>query len=53
MQQIKQNRIMTKSLIKVSTRQIDMILIKMGYDAVSNQVSSISKCLEMASSNLD
>jgi hypothetical protein len=44
---------MTKAIIKVSTRQIDVMLIKMGFDAVSNQVSSISKCLDMASQNLD
>lgn len=48
-QQIRQSRIMIKATIKVSMRQIEVILIKMGYDAISNQVSSISKCLDMAS----
>ena len=44
---------MVKATIKVSMRQIDVILLKMGHDAINNQVSSISKCLDMASQNLD
>ena len=53
LQQIRQSRILMKANIKVSMRQIDVMLIKMGCDAINNQVSSISKCLDMASQNLD
>ena len=49
LQSIRQSRILIKATTKVSMRQIDVILIKMGYDAINNQVSSISKCLDMAS----
>jgi len=30
-------------------RQIEVMLVKMACDAINNQVSSISKCLDMAS----
>lgn len=53
LQQIRQSRILIKANIKVSMRQIDVMLVKMGCDAINNQVSSISKCLDMASQNLD
>ena len=44
---------MMKAVIKVSQREVDGRLIKMGYEACSKQVSALSKTLEMGSARLD
>ena len=44
---------MAKSLIKISRREIEMRLLRMAYDAVSKEVGAMSKCLEMASRNVE
>lgn len=53
LQQLKYSHMMSKSLIKISKREIEVRLIKMAYDAINKQVSSMSKAIEMASSKLD
>ncbi len=44
---------MTKACIKISQREIETRLLKLAFDAISKQISAMSKSLEMGSGKID